>query len=255
MSSSRASARCRRRGCPASSNGRPWRVSLASGSSPRASRRRSLRISPGFGLRSASRGRLAAGSPSARPKRRAGRIRSWPRAGGVGRRASDWASGGSPRSSHEPSAPAGELLALGELRQRGRDRRAAGADQLAEDPVRERQRDDHAVAGHAAPALGEVPEQRLQAAVDARELGDRLGRGQPQRALAEAVEQRSGDLGIAAASAAKRRSSTATVSGESTVQTASTGSRPAPAGGLPGAHEIARAEQLGADVVGDDELA
>ena len=54
-----------------------------------------------------------------------------------------------------------------------------------------------AVAGDAAPALGEVPEQRLQAAVDARELRDRLGGGEAQRALAEAVEQRGGDLRVA----------------------------------------------------------
>ena len=63
--------------------------------------------------------------------------------------------------------------------------------------MRERQRDDHAVAGDAAPALGEVPEQRLQPAVHARELGDRLRGGEAQRALAEAVEQRRGDLRVA----------------------------------------------------------
>ena len=83
-----------------------------------------------------------------------------------------------------------ELVALGELGERGRDGRPAGADELAEDPVRQRERHDHALAGDAAPALGEVPEERLQAAVDAGELRDRLRRGEAERALAEAVEQR-----------------------------------------------------------------
>ena len=113
------------------------------------------------------------------------------------RRPSVDASGGSPRSSHEPSGRRISSLALGELGERGRDGRAAGADELAEDPVGQRQRHDHAVAGDAAPALGEMPEQRLQPAVDARELRDRLGGGEAQRALAEAVEQRGGDLGLA----------------------------------------------------------
>ena len=132
-------------------------------------------------------------------KRRAGRMQVLPAQPGRGgrRRPSDCASGGSPRSSHEPSGAADQLLALGELAQRGRDGRPAGADELPEDPVGERQRDDHAVAGDAAPALGEVPEQRLQAAVDARELRDRLRGREPQRALAEAVEQRGGDLRVA----------------------------------------------------------
>src|SRR5215217_1448272 len=52
-----------------------------------------------------------------------------------------------------------QLAALGELGQGGRDGRAAGADELAEDPVRERQRHDHALAGDPAPALGEMPEE------------------------------------------------------------------------------------------------
>ena len=69
-----------------------------------------------------------------------------------------------------PVGPAHELVALGELRQGGRDRRPARADELAEDAVGQRERDDHAVAGHAPPALGQVPEQRLQAAVDAGQL-------------------------------------------------------------------------------------
>ena len=52
------------------------------------------------------------------------------------------------------------------------------------------------VAADAAPALGQVPEQRLQAPVDACELRDRLRRRQAQRALRQAVEQRCRDLGV-----------------------------------------------------------
>ena len=55
-------------------------------------------------------------------------------------------------------------------------------------------------------------------------------------------------------SAAKRRSSTATVSGREHGPDGVDGQQAGAAGGLPGAHEIARAEQLGADVVRDDEL-
>src|SRR5215211_2505651 len=90
-----------------------------------------------------------------------------------------------------------ELIALGQLRQRRRHGRAPRAHQLAEDPVRERQRDHDALAADASPALGQMPEQRLQAPVDARELRDRLRRREPQRALGEPVEQRGRDLGTA----------------------------------------------------------
>ena len=93
-------------------------------------------------------------------------------------------------AAQQPGAvgPAHELVALGELGQRGRDGRPAGADELAEDPVRERERDHTPSPDDAAPALGEVPEQRRQAAVDAGELRDRLGGREADRALAEAVE-------------------------------------------------------------------
>ena len=51
------------------------------------------------------------------------------------------------------------------------------------------ERDHDAVAADAAPALGQVPEQRGQAAVDARELRDRLRRGEAAGAVREAVEE------------------------------------------------------------------
>ena len=122
--------------------------------------------------------------------------------------------------------------------------------------MRQRERDDDAVAADPAPALGEVPEQRLQAPVDAGELGDRLRRGEPQRALGQAVEERGGDL--RQAREPRRRSggrARRSVDGESTDHCASTGSRLAVARDLPRAEQVAGAEQLGADVVGDDQLA
>ena len=250
-----------------SSSGQPSRaLYAASGSSPAGSsaRRRSSssRSWPGS---SASRSRSIAvddlAAPvgaSSRSNRRAGRSRSCARAAWrrpAGLRASDSASGGSPRSSHEPSGRRISSSRSASSRQRRRDGRPARADELAEDAMRERQRDDHAVAGHAAPALGEVPEQRLQAPVHARELGDRLRRGQPQRALAQAVEQRRGDLRVARhlgrEAAVEHGHGQRRQHGPDGVD----GQQAGAAGRLPRAHQVARAEQLGADVVRDDELA
>ena len=112
------------------------------------------------------------------------------------------------------------------------------------------------VAADAAPALGEVPEQRLQAPVDARELRDRLRRREPQRALGEPVEQRGRDLRVLRrprrrSGGRARRAST----GESTLHSASTGSSSLFDAACHGPDQVARAEQLGADVVGDDQLA
>ena len=136
------------------------------------------------GRRRTGLGAGATGVPPARVKRRAGRSRSPTRAWRAGvaleRRRVRRVAAQQPRA----VGAADELVALGELAERGRDGRPARADELAEDPVGERERDHDALAADAAPALGEVPEQRLQAAVDARELRDRLRRGEPQRALA-----------------------------------------------------------------------
>ena len=119
-----------------------------------------------------------------------------------------------------------ELLALGELAERRRHRRPAGADELPEDPVREREGDDDAVAADTAPALGEMPEQRLEAPIDARELRDRLRRREPQRALRHAVEQRGGDLGPRRELGGEAPIEHRERRGESTVHSASTGSSP-----------------------------
>jgi hypothetical protein len=100
-----------------------------------------------------------------------------------------------------------------------------------------------------------VPEQRLEAPVDARELGDRLRRGQPQRPLGQAVEQRRGDLRPlrhlgreAPVEHGQRRGGE---DGPLRVH----GQEARLRRGLPWPDEIARTEQLGAHVVGHDELA
>ena len=78
--------------------------------------------------------------------------------------------------------------------ERGRHRRPAGADQLAEPLVRERQRDDDAVGRDAAEARREVPQQRVQAPLDAGQLRDRLRDREPVGALVGAVQQHRGEL-------------------------------------------------------------
>ena len=56
-------------------------------------------------------------------------------------------------------------------------------------------------------------------------------------------------------SAAKRRSSTASVDGREDAPLGVHGQQLALGGGLPRTDQVARSEQLGADVVGDDQLA
>src|SRR5215218_6187456 len=62
--------------------------------------------------------------------------------------------------------PAPELAVAGEAHDRRRDGRAASADQLAEQPVREGQWNEDAVGRDATPLLGEMPEQGQQPALD-----------------------------------------------------------------------------------------
>ena len=60
--------------------------------------------------------------------------------------------------------------------------------------MRERQRNDDAVARDAAEARREVPQQRVQAPLDPGQLRDRLRDREPVSALTGAVEQGRGDL-------------------------------------------------------------
>src|SRR5215207_1801219 len=60
-----------------------------------------------------------------------------------------------------------QLAAGNQLAERRRHGRAAGADHPGKRPVREAQRHEDALRHYAAPALGQAPEQRQQAVVDA----------------------------------------------------------------------------------------
>ncbi len=62
---------------------------------------------------------------------------------------------------------------LGEPRQGVRDRRSLGADEPAEQPVRERERETDAAGLDPAPAPGQVPEQQREPHLEARLRGDR----------------------------------------------------------------------------------
>ena len=142
-----------------------------------------------------------------------------------------------------------------QLTQPRRHRRAAGADHPGERAVREPQRDDDAVRHHAAPALGQAPEQGEQAVVDARQVRDRLQHDEPLGAAAGAVEQRREDL-----------RPLREPDGQRLVDDRDPGrGERAPLGRAreqllgvvvgPRADEVARAEQLGGGVVADGRLA
>ena len=85
---------------------------------------------------------------------------------------------------------AGDQAGLREPRQRVRDRRALGRDELAEQPVGERQRQPDPGRLDPAPARGQVPQQQHQADLEPRLAGDR-----PQRRRAR---RRAGRRGAAA---------------------------------------------------------
>ena len=97
--------------------------------------------------------------------------------------------------------------------------------------------------------------QRAQAAVDAGQLRDRLGGGEADRALAEAVEQHGGDLGIAGQ--LDREVAVEDGDGDRREHRPHRldGQQARPVARLPGPDHVAGAEQLGAHLVGDDELA
>ena len=85
--------------------------------------------------------------------------------------------------------PAGHQLA-----ERGGHRRAPRADHARERAVRQAQRDEDPAGHDASPALGEHPEQREQALVDAREVRDRRHHARGARRAAASDRQRGEDL-------------------------------------------------------------
>jgi hypothetical protein len=121
--------------------------------------------------------------------------------------------------------------------------------------VRQRERDHDAVAADPAPALRQVPEEGLQAPVHARELRDGLGRREPQRALGEPVEESGGDLRVLGDLGGEAAVQDGERGGGEDAPLGVHGQQLALGGGLPGADQVARPEQLGAHVVGHDELA
>ena len=164
---------------------------------------------------------------------------------------------GSPVSSQVPSSRRTQLAVARRARPSAVEtvgRRAPTS--CADQPVRQRQRDRDAVARHAAPALGEVPEQREQPPVDAVELGDRLRDGQPLRALGEAVDDHRVDLrdsGRARPRSAGRAAASRTLDERGPAD--STGSSCGGPSSCQGRTMSPGPEQLGADRVARQDLA
>ena len=173
-----------------------------------------------------------------------------------GRSSGSCARGGSPRSSHPPSGRRSISPRAISWPERRRDRRAAGADHAGERAVREAQRDEHAAGHHAAPALGQAPQQRQQAVVDAGEVRDRLHHDEPLGAAGGAVHERGEDLGPLRGPHGQRLVDDREPRvASSAVHSIVRGSRLLGVAVVPGAQEVARAEQLGARVVADGRLA
>ena len=148
-----------------------------------------------------------------------------------------------------------EVAARHQLAQGGRDGGPARADHAGERPVREPQRDEHAVRDHAAPALGEAPQEREQAVVHAREVRDGLHHDEPLGAPGGTVDEAGEHLGPLRGAHGER----VVDDGD-----ARRGER-APLDGpreqllvlrvVPGTHQVARSEQLRGRVVSDRRLA
>ena len=187
MSSSRSCALGRRTGCRSERERVCHGCLLGQSGTARAGARRTRRSDDEVVAPRWTRARTGASAASGRRAARRAR----------GRRPSAEASGGEPRSSHEPSTrrvssprSASSPSAVETVGRRAptswpRMRWVSASGTITPSPETRPQRS------------ARCQKQRLQPAVDARELRDRLGGGEAQRALAEAVEQRGGDLGPA----------------------------------------------------------
>ena len=162
---------------------------------------------------------------------------------------------GSPVSSHVPSSRRTSWPSRASSAERGRDRRPARADEFADQPVREHERHRDAVARDAAPALGEMPEEREQAAVDAVELRDRLRDREPLRALGQAVDDHRADLREAAERDGRPAVDQPEPHGRQRVPADRHRQQLRRAFDVPRAHDVAGAEQLRADGVPEHDLA
>jgi Pyridine nucleotide-disulphide oxidoreductase/Reductase C-terminal len=141
--------------------------------------------------------------------------------------------------------PALDVAAGDQLPEGGGDRRAAGADHPGQRAVRQAQVDEHAVRHHAAPALGEAPQQREQAVVDAGEVTDRLHDHQPLGAAGRALDELGEDLRPLRGAHGQRvvDDRHAGVGQRAPAQAAR--EQDLGVAVLPGAQEVARAEELG----------
>jgi ParB family transcriptional regulator, chromosome partitioning protein len=81
---------------------------------------------------------------------------------------------------------------VGQRVKRKRDRGTLGAYEHADERVRQRQADDHALGTHDSPAVGELPEQREYAGVDARQSEDRRAHCRAVELVGESLMDRGG---------------------------------------------------------------
>ena len=92
---------------------------------------------------------------------------------------------------------AADEAALAQRAQGERDGGAPGADEAAELLLGDRQAQDDAVGADVAAAVGQVPEQAMQAILDARQVAEGERDGGAPRALVDAVDQAGGERRIA----------------------------------------------------------
>ena len=160
-------------------------------------------------------------------------------------------------AAEEPRAVllAPDLAALRELGERRRHGGPAGADELAQELVRERHREHDAARVDLAPALRQVPEEREEAPVDPRQLRDRLACRQASRPLAEPVQKSGVDLGIAAQEGADAAVEHGDPGHSQRAEADPHGDQSALGPHLPRPEHVAGAQQLRAHRVRDQDLA
>ena len=119
----------------------------------------------------------------------------------------------------------------------------------------EAQADEHAAGDHAAPALGQAPQQRQQPVVDAREVRDRLHDHEPLGAARGALDERGEDLGPLGGPHGERLVDDRQPRVRQRRPLDGARQQDLGLAVVPRAQEVARAEQLGARVVADRGLA
>src|SRR5215218_2167750 len=140
----------------------------------------------------------------------------------------------------------GDESLVGELLQRGGHRGPPGGDEVGDQLVREAQGDADALRGHTTPAVGQVPHEHQDPAVDARIVRDRHVDDERARPLHGSADERSPDLWVGGGACRKalveQREDRLVDHAEAGVER----QRHVLAVVLPRTHEIAGSEQLGA---------